>query len=156
MSQHKLAKAVGINHVSMEVGDIAKAVEFYSSIFDIEVVYEDNLGISKQELASIELGDQFIALTFSDRRQKDIDRHIGLVVDDKDKVIKRIEELGIELLPGPTFTFLDPWGNRIEVVSYQNIMFSKIPGVLKKMGVEEITKNDRAITKMRDRGFIED
>ena len=33
----KKAKALGINHVVLEVGDLDEALEFYGSIFDIKV-----------------------------------------------------------------------------------------------------------------------
>lgn len=154
MESQKLAKIVGINHVSIEVGDISAAVKFYSDLFDIEVLYEEEMGIPGEELASIEIGDQFIALTRSDRHQRDVDRHIGFVVSDKELVRERISELGIELLPGTTLTFLDPWGNRIEIVSYQNIMFTKSPGILRKMGLESLSKNEKALNNLRKNGFI--
>jgi hypothetical protein len=33
----------------------------------------------------------------------------------------RVEAAGGKLLPGPFLDFLDPWGNRVEVVEYANI-----------------------------------
>ena len=33
--------------------------------------------------------------------------------------------------PGPFLDFLDPWGNRIEIVGYDNVQFSKAPNVLR-------------------------
>jgi hypothetical protein len=32
---------------------------------------------------------------------------------------------GVEELPGPFLDFRDAWGNRIEIVAYENIQFSK-------------------------------
>ncbi|OWF70614.1 hypothetical protein B4901_01200 [Yersinia frederiksenii] len=134
MKNKSLAKPVGINHISLVVGNIAEAVAFYGGFLDIEVVYEDQSGIPRSELASIEMGDQFIALTCGKKERNDVDHHVGLVVSDKERVRECVTDLGISLLPGPTFTFLDPWGNRIEIVSYQHIMFTKLPGILEKNG----------------------
>lgn len=150
----KLTRPVGINHISLEVGNIAEAIDFYGSLFEIQVEYEEDRGIPGEELASIEMGDQFIALTLSDRKRQDIDRHFGLVVDDKQLLMDRVKELGIELLPGSTFTFLDPWGNRVEIVSYQNVMFSKLPRILQQMDMSDLAKNDNAVNKMSKKGYL--
>lgn len=154
MTIKKLTRPVGINHISLEVGNISEAVDFYGSLFEIQVEYEEDRGIPGEELASIEMGDQFIALTLSDRKRQDIDRHFGLVVDDKQLLMDRINELGIPLLPGSTFTFLDPWGNRVEIVSYQNVMFSKLPKILQQMEMSDLAKNDNAVKKMRKKGYL--
>lgn len=154
MNSKNLAKPVGINHISLVVGNIADAVDFYGSFLDIDVVYEDQHGVPRSELASIEMGDQFIALTCGEKEKNDIDHHVGLVVNDKERVRECVMKLGIPLLPGPTFTFLDPWGNRIEIVSYQNIMFSKLPGILEKMELFDLEKNDSAVAKLRKKGFL--
>lgn len=154
MITRKLTRPVGINHISLEVGNIAEAIDFYGSLFEIQVMYEEDLGIPGEELASIEMGDQFIALTLSDRKRQDIDRHFGLVVDDKQLLMERVNELGIALLPGSTFTFLDPWGNRVEIISYQNVMFSKLPKILQQMNMSDLSKNDNAINKMNKKGYL--
>lgn len=69
MKNKSLAKPVGINHISLVVGNIAEAVAFYGGFLDIEVVYEDQSGIPRSELASIEMGDQFIALTCGKKKE---------------------------------------------------------------------------------------
>jgi hypothetical protein len=38
-----------------------------------------------------------------------------------------LAEAGVEVLPGPFLDFRDPWGNRVEIVGYDNIQFSKAP-----------------------------
>jgi lactoylglutathione lyase len=48
-------------------------------------------------------------------------------------------------LPGPFLDFLDPWGNRIEIVGYDNIQFTKAPNVLRGMGLTHLSKNAKAI-----------
>jgi catechol 2,3-dioxygenase-like lactoylglutathione lyase family enzyme len=127
-------KAVGINHVSIEVGNIEAALAFYSSFlsFEIDDVAEDR--------ASIELGDQFVALTKGRVQDRDGERHFGLVVADKEKVRARLIELGIALLPGRFLGFLDPWGNHVEIVGYGNIRFAKTAPVLESMGLSDLRK----------------
>ena len=48
------ARAVGINHVALEVGDIDKALEFYGRFLDFEVANRSDTA------AFIYFGDQFI------------------------------------------------------------------------------------------------
>ena len=69
--------------------------------------------------AFIDLGDQFLALPKGRRQAADDGRHFGLVVDDKEAVRKALSAAGIEPLPGRFLDFLDPWGNRIEIVGYE-------------------------------------
>ena len=133
-----LARAVGINHVSLEVGHIGEAVAFYSQLISVEV---DDV---EEDRCSLELGDQFIALTKGRTQGRDDDRHFGLVVDDKEKVRARLVELGIPLLPGRFLGFLDPWGNHIEIVGYGNIRFTKSPAVMADMGLSDLRKNPPA------------
>ena len=42
---------------------------------------------------------------------------------------RALEEAGVEILPGRGLDFRDPWGNRIEVVDYRDIQFTKAPEV---------------------------
>lgn len=157
MSTVKKSNPVGINHLSLEVGNIAEALEFYGGFLDLKnVVYEDQTsGIPRDELASIEMGDQFIALTRGDRKAVDRDRHFGLVVDDKELVKENLLKMGVELLPGSTLTFLDPWGNRIEIVTYSKILFGKSAPILDAMGLAGLGKSERTLERMRKRGFLE-
>jgi catechol 2,3-dioxygenase-like lactoylglutathione lyase family enzyme len=124
MDNAKKARAVGFNHVALEVGDIEEALAFYGRLFDFE------LRGKSATSAFIDLGDQFLALQKGRSQHADDGRHFGLVVDDKDAVRKALTDAGIKPLPGPFLDFLDPWGNRIEIVSYENVQFTKAPNVL--------------------------
>ena len=64
---------------------------------------------------------------------RDQARHFGLVVDDRARVRALAEAAGAALVDGPFVDFLDPWGNRIEVVAYADVQFSKAPNVLRGM-----------------------
>jgi lactoylglutathione lyase len=139
MSEVKKARAVGFNHIALEVGDIEEALSFYGRILNFE------LRGKSEEMAFIDLGDQFLALQRGRRQPSDDGRHFGLVVDDKEAVRQALAEAGIEVLPGPFLDFRDPWGNRIEIVGYDNVQFSKAPNVLRGMGLTHLSKNAQAI-----------
>ena len=147
MPESKKARAIGFNHVALEVGDIEAALAFYARIIAFELR-------SKSDTAAfIDLGDQFIALQKGRTQPADDGRHFGLVVDDKEAVRKALADAGIETLPGPFLDFLDPWGNRIEVVGYENIQFTKAPHVLRGMGLTHLSKNATARKELADKGM---
>src|SRR5258705_1601451 len=147
MAEPSKARAVGLNHVAIEVGDIDEALSFYGRLFEFKL-----RGRSK-EAAFIDLGDQFLALQKGRRQPADDGRHFGLVVDDKDAVRRALAEAGVEVLPGPFLDFRDPWGNRVEIVGYQSIQFSKAPNVLRGMGLEHLSKSAKAIKELADKGM---
>jgi predicted enzyme related to lactoylglutathione lyase len=147
MSESKRARAVGFNHVALEVGDIEEALAFYGRIFEF------SLRGKSETTAFIDLGDQFLALQQGRRQAPDDGRHFGLVVDDKEAVRAALEAAGVALVPGPFLDFRDPWGNRIEIVGYDNIQFSKAPGVLRGMGLTHLAKNERALKELADKGM---
>jgi hypothetical protein len=80
-------------------------------------------------------------------------RHFGLVVDDKDAVRRALAEAGVDPLPGQFLDFLDPWGNRVEIVSYKNVKFTKAPNVLRGMGLSHLPKNQKAIEELSGKGM---
>src|SRR5216684_2273212 len=88
------ARLVGINHVALEVGNIEEALAFYGRVFEF------SLRGRSEKMAFVDLGDQFIALFEAHTRHPDEGRHFGLVVDDKEKVRKQLEQAGVKLLPG--------------------------------------------------------
>ena len=141
------ARAVGINHVALEVGDIEAALEFYGQFLEFEL-----RGKSKN-MAFIDLGDQFIALSAGRSQSPDDDRHFGLVVDDKESVRATLNDLGIEMLSEKFMDFHDPWGNRIEIVGYDGIQFSKDEHVLKGMGITNLRKTPEAINQLKEKGM---
>jgi lactoylglutathione lyase len=128
MNNAKKARAVGFNHVALEVGDIEEALAFYGRLFDFE------LRGKSATSAFVDLGDQFLALQKGRTQPADDGRHFGLVVDDKDAVRKALTDAGIQPLPGPFLDFLDPWG----IVSYENVQFTKAPNVLRGMGLTHL------------------
>src|SRR5256714_2315564 len=104
MPEARKARAVGFNHVALEVGDIEEALAFYGRLFEFKL-----RGKSKTS-AFIDLGDQFLALQNGRRQPPDDGRHFGLVVDDKDTVRRALAAASVNPLPGPFLAFLGPWG----------------------------------------------
>ena len=147
MPEARKPRAIGFNHVALEVGDIEEALAFYGRLFDFKL-----RGKSKTS-AFIDLGDQFLALQKGRTQPPDDGRHFGLVVDDKEAVRRALAAAGIKLLPGRFLDFLDPWGNRIEIVGYDNIQFTKAPNVLRGMGLAHLSKNANAIKELKDKGM---
>jgi catechol 2,3-dioxygenase-like lactoylglutathione lyase family enzyme len=162
MSDSRKPRLVGINHVAIEVGNIDEALAWYGRIFDYTL-----RGRSERN-AFVDMGDQFINFTSApvprqsdaerrteDRRRADRRaerRHIGFVVDDRSSVKARAEAAGARMVEGPFLDFLDPWGNRIEVVEYSNIQYTKAPQVLRGMGLE-LAKNDNAKKELAAKGM---
>lgn len=147
MTVPRKARAVGFNHVALEVADIDEALAFYGKLFDFK------LRSQSETTAFIDLGDQFLALQKGRRQAPDDGRHFGLVVDDRDAVRAALSEAGVEVLPGRFLDFLDPWGNRIEIVPYENIQFSKTADVLRGMGMSDLEKNEKAKQELVDKGM---
>ena len=147
MSATTKARAVGFNHVALEVGDIEEALAFYGRLFEFE------LRGKSDTMAFIDLGDQFIALQKGRRQPADDGRHFGLVVDDKEAARKALDAAGVALVGGPFLDFRDPWGNRIEIVGYDNIQFTKAPNVLRGMGLTHLAKNEQAKRELAEKGM---
>ena len=74
-------------------------------------------------------------------------------MDAKDAVRRALKGANVEPLPGPFLYFLDPWGNRIEIVGYDEIQFSKAPNVLRGMGLAHLSKTERAIEELAAKGM---
>jgi lactoylglutathione lyase len=145
-ADNRKPRLVGINHIALEVGDIDQALAFYGKIFDF------TLRAKRPGNAFIELGDQFINLMQSSAEHHDWRRHFGLVVDDRSQVRALVTAAGGELLPGPFLDFLDPWGNRVEIVEYRDIQFTKAPHIMNAMGLEA-GKSEKALRELEEKGM---
>jgi lactoylglutathione lyase len=147
MAESEKPRVVGLNHIALEVGDIEQALAFYGRLFTFE------LRGKSDSMAFIDLGDQFIALQKGRKQPADDGRHFGLVVDDKEVARKALKAAGVTLLDGPFLDFRDPWGNRIEIVGYENIQFTKAPNVLHGMGLTYLAKNEKAKKELAAKGM---
>jgi len=146
----KKARAIGVNHVALEVGDIDEALEFYGSFLEFE------LRSRSDNAVFIDLGDQFINFSKGRRQAPDDDRHFGLVVDNRQLVADALETMGVKMLPGPFMDFLDPWGNRIEIIDYEGIQFTKAPHVLKGMDLCGLGKTEESIAELTEKWMAPD
>jgi catechol 2,3-dioxygenase-like lactoylglutathione lyase family enzyme len=145
-SGEKKARALGINHVVLEVGDLDQALEFYGALFDFKLRHRTDHN------AFIDLGDQFIQLSLGKTQGPDDKRHFGFVVDDREPVRRAMEKLGIKSI-NERLNLRDPWGNRIEVVPYDDIQFTKDSHVLNGMGVGALKKSANALGELKQKGM---
>ena len=141
------ARAIGVNHIALEVGDIDEALAFYGRLFAF------TLRGKSEDAAFIDLGDQFLALQKGRSQAADDGRHFGLVVDDKEAVRRALTDAGVATVPGRFLDFRDPWGNRIEIVGYDNVQFTKAPNVLRGMGLSHLAKNAQAKKELAGKGM---
>ena len=142
----KKARALGINHVVLEVDDLDKALEFYGALFEF------TLRGKSDHNAFIDLGDQFIQLTLGRTQVPDTKRHFGFVVDDREAVKRAMDRLGIKSV-NDRMNILDPWGNRIEIVPYDDVQFTKAANILKGMGVTPLERTASAIAELKKKGM---
>jgi predicted enzyme related to lactoylglutathione lyase len=147
MASSAKPRLVGFNHVALEVGNVDDALAFYGRIFDF------GLRGRHDGIAFIDLGDQFIALQEGRKQAADDGRHFGLVVEDKEVARRALLEAGVEILPGQFLDFRDPWGNRIEIIGYDNIQFTKADHVLRGMGLSHLRKNAEAVRELSEKGM---
>jgi len=141
------ARAIGVNHVALEVGSVDEALEWYGRLFELD------LRGRSPRMAFVDLGDQFVALAEGRSQSPDDHRHFGLVVDSKEAVRAALAEAGVPASPPPRLLFQDPWGNNVEVVEYGDVQFTKAPNVLRGMGADALTKSERALGELRDKGM---
>lgn len=108
-------RVYGINHLAIEVNDVARAVAFYEDVFQLEKMDEG------EGDAFFKIGEhQFLAIFEVKEPQPDRSRHFGLIVRDESQLNEVREKLtkkyGLKLIPGFRCDFHDPFGNRIQVV----------------------------------------
>src|ERR1700742_2077660 len=99
MTESIKPRAVGLNHIALEVGDIEEALAFYGRLFQFK------LRGKSDTMAFIDLGDQFIALQKGRCQPPDDGRHFGLVVDDKDIARRALKDAGVTTLDGGFLDF---------------------------------------------------
>ena len=139
MPEAKKARAVGINHVALEVGDIEEALAFYGRLFDFR------LRGKSESSAFIDLGDQFSRC----RRAVPNPQTTAAILDSwsmtRTPCAKRWPTPALNRCP-----------NRIEIVAYENIRFTKAPNVLRGMGLAQLSKNETALKELADKGMAPD
>jgi lactoylglutathione lyase len=140
-----MARALGINHVALDVGSLDEALDFWGALFpDLQ------LRSRSRRMAFIDLGDQFIALSEYEVERRSEDRHFGLVVDDVAAVIAAARERGADIRGNNVG---DPWGNRFDVVAYSDVQFMKADPVLRAQNATHLIKNASALAELREKGI---
>lgn len=148
------ARMVGVNHVALEVGDLEAALDFYGSLFEFD------LRGRTESSAFLDMGDQFLALMEPDpsgegrpERPADDHRHFGLVVDDASALARALEDHDVDTLETSGLDFRDPWGNRIQIVEYGDVQFTKAERVRRGMGLADLGKSESALEELREKGM---
>jgi extradiol dioxygenase family protein len=141
-------RALGVNHVALEVDSVDAALDWWARFFSFEVRGR------RERMAWIDLGDQFIALSEPRTQTEDGSRHFGLVVDGKEALRASLHDAGVPVPRSGSLRFRDPWGNNIEIVDYRDVQFSKTEAVLAGMGSGELRKSDRALAELREKGLV--
>jgi lactoylglutathione lyase len=142
-----MARAIGINHVALEVGDVDEALAWYGRFLHFE------LRGKRPAMAWIDLGDQFLALSAGRRQGPDDGRHFGLVVDDKEAVRAALADAGVDVPPSGGLRFHDPWHNAVEVVDYRDIQFTKAPEILAALAPEGLETTPAAREELARKGL---
>lgn len=140
-----VARAIGINHVALDVGDIDQALDFWRSLFP-----DLRLRGRSASSAFIDLGDQFIALFRHEVEPRSEHRHFGLVVDDVAAVLDAARAQGVSIRGNNAG---DPWGNRFDVVAYSDVQFTKIAPVLQAQNAAGLEKGAKALAELREKGI---
>jgi lactoylglutathione lyase len=140
-----LARAIGINHVALDVGSVEEALEFWHALFP-----DLTLRGQSPAMAFIDLGDQFIALFELQVQPRNERRHFGLVVDDVEGVLAAARERGADIRGNNVG---DPWGNRFDVVAYSDVQFTKVEPVLRAQNATDLEKSESARRELRDKGI---
>jgi lactoylglutathione lyase len=143
-------KAIGVNHIAFEVHDLDQTLEWYGRYFEFE------LRGRRGNMAWIDLGDQFIALTEGGPETPDRSRHVGLVVDDKEALRAALLDERQDVSREGSLRLRDPSGNQLEIVDYRDVQFSKTPAVLRAMQLDGLQKNERALEELRAKGIDPD
>ena len=140
-----MARAIGINHVALDVGDVEDALDFWRALFP-----DLRLRSQSPRMAFIDLGDQFIALFQHDVAPRSEHRHFGLVVDDVAAVVEAARARGATIRGNNVG---DPWGNRFDVVGYGDVQFTNAEPVLRAQNAADLEKSESALAELREKGI---
>ena len=140
-----MPRLVGINHVALEVGSIDEALAFWETVFG-----PLTLRGRSQRMAFVDMGDQFVALAADRTQPPDTNRHVGIVVDDKEAVLTAARRAGVDVRGNDV---RDPWGNLLQVVDYRDVQFTKSAEVLGGMGLDGLEKTEAALAELHAKGL---
>jgi catechol 2,3-dioxygenase-like lactoylglutathione lyase family enzyme len=139
-----MTRLVGINHVALEVGSLDEALAWWEEVFG-PIELRGRL----RHMAFVDIGDQFVALAEGDPAPER-HRHVGIVVDDQAAVVKRARDAGVRV---EGHDVVDPWDNRLQIVDYREVQFTKTAEILAGMGLAGLEKSERALAELREKGL---
>ena len=139
-----MTRLVGINHVALEVGSLDEALAWWEEVFG-PIELRGRL----RHMAFVDMGDQFVALA-EGNPAPERHRHLGIVVDDQQATVDRARAAGARV---EGHDVVDPWGNRLQVVDYRDVQFTKAAEVLAGMGLAGLEKSERALAELRAKGL---
>jgi catechol 2,3-dioxygenase-like lactoylglutathione lyase family enzyme len=142
-----MVRALGVNHIAFEVHDLDETLAWYERYFEFE------LRGRRRNMAWIDLGDQFIALSEGGPETPDRARHVGLVVDDKEGLRAVLRAEGEDVGESGSLRMRDPSGNLLEIVDYRDVQFTKTDAVLRAMGADDLEKTASAQEELRAKGI---
>lgn len=125
MSKTPAIPTYGLRHVALNVADVAVSIEFYSSLFGMQVVWQPD-----PENAYLSSGCDNLALHKASTNKKQSGQrldHLGFIVaslDDVDHAAEALTARSIPLLKPPrthrdgsrSLYFMDPDGNVIQIL----------------------------------------
>ena len=140
-----MARAIGINHVALDVGSIEDALEFWRALFP-----ELQLRAGSQTMAFIDLGDQFIALVEHKVEPRTEHCHFGLVVDDVAAVVAAARERGASIRGNNVG---GPWAIASTRLPMARCSSRKAEPVLRAQNAADLEKSEAALAELRDKGI---
>ena len=105
---------------------------------------------SEHDAAFLEIGDQFLA--FFERGSREEEAALRPRRRRQGGGPARARGAGVEILPGHRLDFRDPSGNRVQIVQYDQIQFTKADGCWRRWSVS-LGKTDAALAELRAKGF---
>jgi glyoxylase I family protein len=112
-------KLARVHHVSLNVGDLDAAVEFYAGVLEMPLLPRPDFGFPG---AWLDAGEQEVHLIEVGAFEAPEGQHVAFQVDDVDATIRELEDRGVTVSPAREIEgvciqafFSDPAGNLIEI-----------------------------------------
>lgn len=123
-------KATSMDHVNMNVKDLAESIEFYKNLFGFEIRKEDN-SPNKLDAPSKIIGNDSIKLCLYENDSMSTGggiSHFGFHIANFDLIIDKCKELNVEVLYGGPVEFEKSRSIYIKDPSGYDVELSEISG----------------------------
>ncbi len=142
-----MARAIGINHVALEVGDVGEALDWYGRFFHFE------LRGRHPNMAWIDLGDQFLALSSGRRQGPTTAATSASWSTTRRRCARRSPARAWRSRRAAGCASAIPWGNAVEIVDYRDVQFTKAPAILAALAPEGLEKSEAAREELARKGL---